>query len=295
METKILERAIAYAIKRGDTDDHGFVWDAIAFLDRCQELHHGIEDIRFDESDKVLHYINLGETYAQTICICEGKSCIGSWGDWLEEVEQDYCKAEKKTKCAQCGEFTDYHGEDKTECDCGYYTDGEAIPEPGTQLVNCQEYENGDYGILWFDNEAIATHATKSRYTRLAIRLQYTTKHCTEWAESVGKYHVELIAVTPGIIPMKTRQNIADSIDLAIDEYEKLGILAQSQLAIEYGCSACLWQGSGHNLDDLLQQAEQERKQNHLLIGFKLDGPQNAIGTNGWDFMRGDCTAGLKK
>lgn len=293
--TEILQRALKYAKKRDDEDDSGFVWDSHWFLKRCQFTHFGTESIRFDESDKTLHYINMGDTYAQTVCACEGESWIGSWGDWLEEVEREYCEDENKTKCANCGEFVDYHGEERTECDCDHYTNGETIPDIGSQLTNCEEYENGDYGILWFDNNPIETHATKSRYTRLAIRLQYTAEFDREWSKSVGDYLVELLAVTPGIIPKSNRKSLADSYGMPIDEFDKLDVLAQSQLAIEYGCSACLWQDAGHNLDDLLQAVEKERQANHLFIGFKLDGPQNAIGTSGWDFMRGEITAGFKE
>lgn len=56
---------------------------------------------------KELKYINLGDTYIETIC-AEGNNLpfVCSWGNWYEDVEQEYCQDNDVIRCGYCGEFT---------------------------------------------------------------------------------------------------------------------------------------------------------------------------------------------
>jgi len=68
-----------------------------------------------------LKYINMGDTYEDTVCreIIPGHTeklpppFVGSWGDWLESAENDYCEETDSIRCGYCGEFTE---NDKNDC-----------------------------------------------------------------------------------------------------------------------------------------------------------------------------------
>jgi hypothetical protein len=296
----IYARACKYANRKAKPSDSNFdvLWYASEFIKRCGLDHFGFEHASVDDADKEMEYLNQGETYAATI-ICEDEVCsVGSWGDWVTETEQEYCKAEGKIQCGACSEFVDATEDDwrRNECsNCDHYVDGSDIPEPGSQLDDCTEIHDGDYDRIWLDDNRIETHATKSRYTTIAVRVQYTEEYDSEWAATSGKYHVELLAVTPGIIGKKHLPSMLDTIGMGVDEFKALGMDAKCHVCIECDTYATLWQETGNNLDALLTAVNEERKIMHMMIGFRLDRPQNAIGSTGWDFMCGDILAGAKR
>jgi DNA-directed RNA polymerase subunit RPC12/RpoP len=82
----------------------------------------GIEYVGF--RGRELAYVNMGETYSQTVCL-EGEDSffVGSWGDWLENAEAEYCEDTDTIRCGYCGEFTPMDCEDWRDvvCEsCGY-------------------------------------------------------------------------------------------------------------------------------------------------------------------------------
>lgn len=110
--------------------------------------------------------------------------------------------------------------------------------------------------------------------------------YCCE-AES---FHVEILAVNPGIQRKETIEEIEQEFDISwkdLDEDAKISILC------DRGIAATLWQDSGDNEEKLLEKAKEELKVIETLAGFYLDRPQNAIGSTGWDFMKGDILGGL--
>ena len=36
-----------------------------------------------------LYYVDLGEPYGDTICVEDGRICVDTWGDWLEQTSRD--------------------------------------------------------------------------------------------------------------------------------------------------------------------------------------------------------------
>lgn len=66
---------------------------------------YGIESIQV--CGRSLKYINRGDTYDTTICSEDGNLFAGSWGGWLEQVEEEFEREEGKYKCCYCGEFHD--------------------------------------------------------------------------------------------------------------------------------------------------------------------------------------------
>lgn len=77
---------------------------AEAYLKGCGILTFGIESVSL--AGRELSYVNLGDTYDETVISELGKLSVGSWGGWLEEAEGEYCADEEVIRCGHCGEFT---------------------------------------------------------------------------------------------------------------------------------------------------------------------------------------------
>ena len=79
--------------------------------DKANELLAGFGIEYVSCANKDLKYINLGDTYDQTICqeintVNQPLLFIGSWGDWYEETEREYCEVKNVVRCGYCSEFT---------------------------------------------------------------------------------------------------------------------------------------------------------------------------------------------
>jgi hypothetical protein len=119
-ERKALERALVIANEYG--------------LERAQSflLSNGVDTFGIEHvscGDHELAYINRGDTYARTVCkeIGEGnKAFLSSWGDWLEEAEQEHATETETQRCGYCGESTP---DDCPVCQhCGKQVDGGNAP-----------------------------------------------------------------------------------------------------------------------------------------------------------------------
>lgn len=69
-----------------------------------KQYSFGIEHIACDDAE--LRYINLGDTYTDTICSEHGKLFICSWGSWLESVEQQQNIDNETITCGYCSHRT---------------------------------------------------------------------------------------------------------------------------------------------------------------------------------------------
>ena len=123
-----------------------------------------------------------------------------------------------------------------------------------------------------------------------------------EWEEAVGEqeaadidgtHNVCLSVVAPSECP-------ADELQSAIDSYGWEGMEIDNPLILVellhgYGIKAVVHNDNG-SLRGLLRLAKQEaRVCEAFTFGFVMDTPQNAIGSTGWDCLRGDITAGLQQ
>lgn len=54
------------------------------FSDLYPQLGHGVEDIWFEKLKFGISYINMGDTYDQTLIAYESKIVVGNWGDIAE-------------------------------------------------------------------------------------------------------------------------------------------------------------------------------------------------------------------
>ncbi len=125
------------------------------------------------------------------------------------------------------------------------------------------------------------------------------------WIEAVGereakdtdsKYHVSLSAVSPSEAKDKL-ENAFKCCGLDGDKNVELrkNIMVQVECLSDYGVSAPLWRQDGNNLKKLLREAHKQAICANGLFGFYMDSPKNRIGSTGWDFIKGDITAGLKR
>lgn len=131
---EILERAIQHAKERAKTNLFGYSLIEIAdqYLKSIGYGAHffGIESVSCN--DRILEYINTGETYDSTIGQEGNELFITSWGGWLEEVENQHCQDEKVIRCGYCSEFTPLNKKQwhNVICEhCGRYVDSGELPE----------------------------------------------------------------------------------------------------------------------------------------------------------------------
>lgn len=305
---RYLQHAVKYANRmmvKNNLDDN---WSALCyareFLRRVKfaDWICGIItiDLSLDNanSDRCCEYWNAGDTYTETIIAENGKAFVGSWGDWYESAESEYCKENNVVRCSYCSEFVPMaEGTDwsKLECECRHYANGSDIPDEGSQLENCDIVEDIDSHKMWLCKERLPTHETKSRHTLLFVKLEYLDYHGKEIVKELGKYCVSIVAVNPSMAGKQKAMQACESIGMDYDdEYRKLPIDVRAMTLADYGIKATLWEQCGNSSDELLTKANTELSLVHMLGGFYLDKPQNALGSTGWDFMRGDILAGLK-
>lgn len=84
----------------------------------------GIEG--FTCGDTECSYVNMGDTYSETICAIGGKLFVSTWGDVYEKAEQDHEEGTGTIRCGYCGEFTPVaENWRETVCEsCGHKADG---------------------------------------------------------------------------------------------------------------------------------------------------------------------------
>ena len=113
-------------------------------------------------------------------------------------------------------------------------------------------------------------------------------------AKSLGTYNVSLSIVAPSEIDDETRKGLLET--MGMDDYEgEINELTWVMLASDYGCQAQIWNESGNNLRNLMREAHRQADINGIFFGFQMDRAQNAVGSTGWDFVRGDVLAGLDR
>jgi uncharacterized protein YukE len=128
---------------------------------------------------------------------------------------------------------------------------------------------------------------------RFLVRVQYCDDWDSEWARN-GKYYCMIQAVSPVAAVEKINDAIR-SIGMEREEFDGLTSDWQGLILAEYGTAATLWQSQGNNLRKLLREARHELKSIDFLFGFAMDKPQNMIGDTGWDWIKGDVCASLRR
>ena len=122
------------------------------------------------------------------------------------------------------------------------------------------------------------------------VRLTYMEEYCDD---ADFKYIVDVLAVSPEQAKSQCQDYIENSMGGNFDESDEI---QRVQALVRYGAYATLFSKTGNNKRELLSEAKGEAtKINFISFGFEMDKPQNRIGSTGWDFIKGDIMAGLKK
>lgn len=80
---------------------------SIETLERLSDALGGYGVRCVSVGDRELAYVNLGDTYTETLAVEGGDLLITSWGAWHEQAEQEHCDNEDVIRCGYCGEFTE--------------------------------------------------------------------------------------------------------------------------------------------------------------------------------------------
>lgn len=159
--------------------------------------------------------------------------------------------------------------------------------------IRLTKIEDADYQRLYATDCGIghSEHGGDDPDTYLFVRVEYTE----EWGDFPEyKYHASIVACGPGWPNDENLKSHLDTIGMTVDEFRGYPVRNQCQILIETGLSATLWQDGSSNMRKLLDAARKQLQELRLMIGFRLDDNQNAIGSSGWDFMRGDILAGVR-
>ena len=107
-------------------------------------------------------------------------------------------------------------------------------------------------------------------------------------------YMVTLSAISPDEAGENNIKNALDCCGFN-PELDRIDDMTKVQALSDYGVSAPLWDDGGDNLKELLKEAHKQANISEALFGFYMDPPKNRIGSTGWDFIKGDIDAGLKR
>jgi len=112
------------------------------------------------------------------------------------------------------------------------------------------------------------------------------------------KYWVSLAVVSPEAADPKELQAAARS--WGMDDADTLKAQADPLFLVEclhsYGVAAYVWNGEGNNLSVLMKEARKEAQlASGIMFGFYMDRAQNMIGSTGWDTVKGDLLARLRR
>lgn len=111
-----------------------------------------------------------------------------------------------------------------------------------------------------------------------------------------GTYCVTVYQVAPSQASEDTIQSALDSWGYTreqLDDWDDPD-LALVELLADYGNGVPHWQESGNNLGRLLKEARARAAHIAQFNPNYLERRVNALGTNGWNWLKGDITAGLR-
>lgn len=119
------------------------------------------------------------------------------------------------------------------------------------------------------------------------------------WEDATGekangkKYAVTISAISPEAAGVDNLHKAAEC--CGIDEIPE-DDEAKVQLLSDYGVQAQLTVFDGNNANELMNQARKECEIIvHLMFGLRMDRYVNRIGATGWDAIKGDVLAGLRR
>lgn len=118
-----------------------------------------------------------------------------------------------------------------------------------------------------------------------------------EAKQTGGKYNLSLAVVAPSQCP---EDKLREAVRIRWDETSSLNLdrlsdTQKAEILHEYGIRAIIFDKTGKNFKSLFKEARNKAREAEFLFGFAMDRSQNAIGSTGWDFLRGDILAGIRR
>lgn len=246
-----------------------------------------------------LYYIVPENEGAETLCVWEydrtgsrPEMKVGTIKAVQDELEAEHAREYDAQKCIHCGWWT---SKKAIECEgCNHYLDRPDQVRPEIEdmvmdtLGKCIE-DGGSDRYRWLLNERIETHVTKANHTFVFITLQqYPGEGPRKTYMDPDPWLVSVEAVNVGMAGKEGAKSAQNSWGMSEEDWKELSREGQAQALLDYGIKASLFEDTGFSPTRLLGSVLSQLSGIMMTAGFRLDGPQNAIGATGWDFLRGD-------
>ena len=160
------------------------------------------------------------------------------------------------------------------------------------------KFLTGDVNWLQYGGSWVSAKQNNGEFDYwLVIRL-------LNWEDSCGRdapketYNVELLSVSPSEAGKENLESAFRCCGLDGPEQTELreNPLVQVECLVSYGVHAHLWDANGSNAHKLLREARRQATMCATgLYRFYLDRRQNAIGSTGWEFQRGDLQSAMDR
>lgn len=122
------------------------------------------------------------------------------------------------------------------------------------------------------------------------------------WEEAVGEreaaeigktYNMSLSVVAPE--QFEDKKGVCETFGLE-QPWKELTPEVKVEIVHGHSGGAKIWDVNGSNFKKLWKEAIHQTKMNlSFTFGFSMDKPMNKIGTTGWDILKGDVLAGLRR
>jgi len=151
--------------------------------------------------------------------------------------------------------------------------------------MDMKQIQDGDYESIWMSDKKSCDEFD----FHFVLSVEDMEEQMGE--EATHPYNMRVLAVSISENEDACRKQLMDCFGIDFEdanEEEKIKVL------MEYGLFATLYSNDGKDKNKLIEQGLKESKQlDEFTFGFAMDKQQNAIGSTGWDFIRGDIMAGL--
>lgn len=126
----------------------------------------------------------------------------------------------------------------------------------------------------------------------LILKIRYLPEYMGD--DAPAKYSVSLSALSITEAGPEGLKSAMDSWCMENHDPAEIDNDMKIEILDDYGIGAPLWDKTGNNRRKLKGEAQKEAEAVQVLFGFYMDRPVNRIGSTGWDFIKGDITAGLR-
>ena len=150
-------------------------------------------------------------------------------------------------------------------------------------MQKLRKISDDDCQITWISDEV--------DYGDFPLRYHIVLEYTDSWGDDCGfKYYVS-VKVTSLVAAANVIPSLLSNVGMTPEEFAEVGPEHQSEMLCSFA-SATLFQKGGKNKRNLLLAARRELIVIGMLFGLYMDKPQNVIGSDGWDFIKGDILAG---